>query len=137
MPKIIFDVPPKIAGTNMWDIPAGVREATTEFAPDGKMFGIVDDATGWEIYNPANYPTPKIYEKVMSVRDFIGMFTPAEYALAIAAKATDPDVLQFMDLLMLSVNIDVESDFIMNGLQTIQNAGVLSPARVAEIEQGI
>lgn len=55
MIQIIFDQPPRVGDTAVWDVPQSVVRWTTENAPVGKMFGYVEDATGWEIYDPANY----------------------------------------------------------------------------------
>lgn len=58
MIRVVFDLPAKKPGTNIWDLPTGVSRATTEGAPTGKMLGYVSDATGWEVYDPANYVEP-------------------------------------------------------------------------------
>lgn len=79
-----------------------------------------------------NMPLPSPV-KQWSKREFIKLFTPAEWSAAKTLATTDPIAEQLMDLIMLSEYISADDPDLASGLDYFTAIGILAEGRKAEI----
>lgn len=73
---------------------------------------------------------------VFTKREFIALFTMAEIAAVVSAKATDATVAAFCYILESAVTVDLEHADTIAGTQYLESAGLIAAGRAAEILSG-
>jgi hypothetical protein len=79
---------------------------------------------------------PASVKRIIGVSDFIQRFTETEQELLISATKTSSKADAFVGVLKLLVHVDLDSDFILNSLTKMVQAGVLTQARALVIANG-
>ena len=75
--------------------------------------------------------------RVLTKREFLSQFTPAEHRAIKDATATDDDLNQLWDIVMAAPEVDLDFQQTVDGMAYLVSASLITQARHDEIMEGV